>query len=121
MENPTLDFPMMVNLALEQGVFQSVLSVAVQDFIVVVNNAATGITDFAPTQIPAIFKFVNRTSHTVDAIPAPGCQPFQAVIPIVRQGEHIGQQSLGFQGQPLIPQVVVAHNGVVDVFIDAEC
>lgn len=114
----------MVNLALEQGVFQSVLSAALRqfkDFIVVVNNAATGITDFAPTQIPAIFQFVNRTSHTVNAIPAPGCQPFQAVIPIVRQGEHIGQQSLGLQGQPLILQVVVAHNGVVDVFIDAEC
>ena len=28
--SPFLDFPMMVNLALEQGVFQSVLSVAVQ-------------------------------------------------------------------------------------------
>ena len=25
------------------------------------------------------------------------------------------------QGQPLILQVVVAHNGVVNVFIDAEC
>lgn len=73
----------MVNLALEQGVFQSVLSVdpfflwQFKDFIVVVNNAATGITDFAPTQIPAIFQFVNRTSHTVGAISAPGCQPFQ--------------------------------------------
>ena len=33
----------------------------------------------------------------------------------------IGQQSLGFQGQPLILQVVVAHNGIVDIFIDAEC
>ena len=35
----------------------------------------------------------------------------------VRQGEHIGQQSLGFQGQSLILQVVVAHNGVVEVFM----
>lgn len=92
----------MVNLALEQDVFNPFFLRQFKDFIVVVNNAATGITDFAPTQIPAIFQFVNRTSHTVDAIPAPGCQPFQAVIPIVRQGEHVGQQSLGLQRKPLI-------------------
>jgi len=67
------------------------------------------------------FQFQNSGAYTVQTILATNGQPFQAVIPIVRQGEHIGQQSLGFQGQPLILQVVVAHNGVVDVFIDAEC
>ena len=67
------------------------------------------------------FQFQHSGAYTVQTIFATNCQPLQAVIPVVRQGEHIGQQSLGFQGQPLILQVVVAHNGVVDVFIDAEC
>jgi len=71
--------------------------------------------------VAVFFQFQNSGAYTVQTIFATNGQPFQAVIPIVRQGEHIGQQSLGFQGQSLILQVVVAHNGVVDVFIDAEC
>jgi hypothetical protein len=68
-----------------------------------------------------LLQLQNSGADAVQTVLATDGQPFQAVIPIVRQGEHIGQQSLGFQGQPLILQVVVAHNGVVDVFIDAEC
>lgn len=67
------------------------------------------------------FQFQNSGAYTVQTILATNGQPFQTVIPIVRQGEHIGQQSLGLQRKPLILQVVVAHNGVVDIFIDAEC
>ena len=35
------------------------------------------------------------------------------VVPILRQGQHHGKQSLGFQRQRLIAQVVVAHNGII--------
>lgn len=35
------------------------------------------------------------------------------VVPLVRQGEHHGQQPLGFQTQGRVLQVVVAHYGIV--------
>ena len=67
------------------------------------------------------FQFQNSGAYTVQTILANNGQPFQAVITIVRQGEQKGQQSLSLKVQPLILKVAAAHNGVVDVLIDAEC
>lgn len=51
-----------------------------------------------------------------DGVPAlavdPG-QPGQGVVPVLRETEHLGQQSLGFQGQGFVPQVMVAHDGII--------
>ncbi len=98
---------------------RSVLNRRFINLIIVVDDLPFGIADFLTANVAVFFQF--RTAVRTLSRPsfATNGQPFQAVIPIVRQGEHIGQQSLGFQGQSLILQVVVAHNGVVDIFIDA--
>ena len=67
------------------------------------------------------FQFQNSGAYTVQTVLATNGQSLQAVIPIVRQGEHIGQQTLCLQGQLFVLKVVVTHDGVVDVFVDAEC
>ena len=67
------------------------------------------------------FQFQNSGAYTVQTILATNGQSLQAIIPIVRQGEHIGQQALCLQGQLLVLKMVVAHDGIVDVFVDAEC
>ena len=108
-------------LAFLAGNGRSVLDRRFINLIIVVDDLPFGIADFLTADIAAFFQFQNSGAYTVQTIFATNGQSLQAIIPIVRQGEHIGQQSLGLQGQPLILQVVVAHDGVVDIFIDAEC
>ena len=103
-------------LAFLAGNGRSVLDRRFVDLIIVVDDLPFGIADFLTADVAVFFQFQYSGAYTVQTIFATNCQPLQAVIPVVRQGEHIGQQSLGFQGQPLILQVVVAHNGVVDDF-----
>ena len=42
------------------------------------------------------------------------------VVPILRQGQHHGEQPFGFQRQPRVAQVVVGHHGVVAGFLNAK-
>ena len=44
--------------------------------------------------------------------PVDNSQAGKGVVPILRQREHLGQQALCFQAQALVPQMIVAHNGV---------
>lgn len=68
-----------------------------------------------------LLQLQNSGADAVQTVLATDGQPFQAVIPVVGQGEHIGQQALCLQGQLLVLKMVVAHDGVVNVFVDAEC
>src|SRR5699024_11226242 len=49
----------------------------------------------------------------VFALPVDIAKARQRIVPILRQRKHLRQQPLGLQAEPLVPQVVVAHNGVI--------
>ena len=42
------------------------------------------------------------------------------VVPVLRQGQHHGEQPFGFQRQPCVAQVVVGHHRVVADFLNAK-
>ena len=42
------------------------------------------------------------------------------VVPVLWQGQHHGEQPLGFQRQARIPQVMVGHHRVIAGFLNAE-
>ena len=42
------------------------------------------------------------------------------VVPVLRQGQHHGEQPFGFQGQASVAQVVVGHHRVVADFLNAK-
>ena len=42
------------------------------------------------------------------------------VVPVLRQGQHHGEQPFGFQRQPCVAQVVVGHHRVVTGFLNAK-
>ena len=42
------------------------------------------------------------------------------VVPVLRQGQHHGEQPFGFQRQPCVAQVVVGHHRVVAGFLNAK-
>ena len=47
-------------------------------------------------------------------------KPLQRVIPIVRQRQHLREQTLGLEGQCMVAEMVVGHDRVTFVFLDTE-
>lgn len=66
--------------------------------------------------IARLFQFLNCRPNCVDLLSVDKGQAFQRKVPILRQG----QQALGFQGQILVPQVVVGHHRVAPVFLHSK-
>ena len=56
----------------------------------------------------------------VRALLADFCQASGGVVPVLRQGQHHGEQPFGFQRQPRVAQVVVGHHRVVAGFLNAK-
>ena len=73
-----------------------------------------------PNQIAVGFQLLNANPDAVHAVLTDTGQPSGGIVPILRQGEHERQQPLGLQGQCLVPQMVVGHNGVISGLFDAE-
>ena len=51
--------------------------------------------------------YILRRQGRVDALTVDMGQPCKGIVPILRQGQHLRQQPLGFQGQLLVSQMVV--------------
>ena len=47
-------------------------------------------------------------------------KPLQRVIPIVRQRQHLREQTLCLEGQRMVAEMVVGHDRVTFVFLDTE-
>ena len=60
------------------------------------------------------------TRNAVRALLADFGQPPGGVVPVLRQGQHHGEQPFGFQRQPRVAQVVVGHHRVVAGFLNAK-
>ena len=83
-------------------------------------QAALAVTLTGTHDIARLFQLLNRRPDRVDLLPVDKGQAFQRKIPILRQGQHLRQQPLGFQGQVLVPQVVVGHHRVAPVFLHSK-
>ena len=76
----------------------------------------------AALDIPSFLQFHHGGPDGVLALQADPGEAGQGIIPIFRETEHHGQQALGFEGDGLIPQVVIAHDGViVGAFYSKNC
>ena len=73
-----------------------------------------------PNQITIGFKLLNTDPDAVHAVLTDTGQPSGGVVPILWQREHKRQQTLCLQGQGLVPQMVVGHNGVISGLFDTE-
>ena len=83
-------------------------------------QAALAVTLTGTHDIARLFQLPDRRPDRVDLLPVDKGQAFQRKIPILRQGQHLRQQPLGFQGQVLVPQVVVGHHRVAPVFLHSK-
>jgi len=83
-------------------------------------QAALAVTLTGTHDIARLFQLPDSRPDRVDLLPVDKGQAFQRKIPILRQGQHLRQQPLGFQGQVLIPQVVVGHHRVATVFLHSK-
>ena len=70
--------------------------------------------------VPGPLQLLQGEADAVRALFADFGQASGGVVPVLRQGQHHGEQPFGFQGQPRIPQVVVGHHRVVAGFLNAK-
>ncbi|EFB75782.1 hypothetical protein SUBVAR_05557 [Subdoligranulum variabile DSM 15176] len=84
-----------------------------KDLVITVDDSSFGISNLYTDQIPVPHQFIQAATHTVDTVSAETGQTAQAIIPVVRIGKHIGQQSFCFQRQTGLPRMDVAHNSKV--------
>ena len=73
-----------------------------------------------PCDISGFFKLPNGGTDSVDTFPVDVGQPCKGIVPILRQGQHEGQQPLRFQRQRRVPQMMVCHHRVVTGFLNAK-
>lgn len=83
------------------------------DIVIAATQTAALITDAGTHHIPGILQLPNRCADSVHALLIDGGKPFEGIIPVVRQGKHLRQQTLGFQGQIFVAKMMIAHNGIV--------
>ena len=63
--------------------------------------------------IPGFLQLHHGGPDSVLALQADAGEAGQGIIPIFRETKHQGQQALCLEGDGLIPQVVIAHDGVI--------
>ena len=50
------------------------------------------------------------------AVGIDGGESLVGILPVWREAEHLGEQAFGFERQPAVPEMVVAHIGAVALF-----
>ena len=65
------------------------------------------VADARPDEIAVRLQLPDPAADAVDAVLADAGKPLHGVVPVLRQRQHEGQQSLRFQGQRPVPQAVV--------------
>ena len=70
--------------------------------------------------VPGPFQLFQGGADAVRSFLADFREPPGGVVPVLRQGQHHGEQPFGFQRQSRIAQVVVRHHRVVAGFLNAK-
>ena len=88
------------------------------DHILVAGKLALFVGGLAALDVTAFLQLLDGGAYRVLALPVDGGQAGEGVVPVLRQRQHLGQQSLGLQRQALIAQMIVAHHGIVPCLLD---
>ena len=90
------------------------------DDILHIHDLALAVPEPVADYVPGPLQLLQGGADAVRALLADFGQAPGGVVPVLRQGQHHGEQPFGFQRQPRIPQVVVGHHRVVSGFFNAK-
>ena len=90
------------------------------DDILHVHDLALAVPEAVADYVPGSLQLLQGGANAVRALLADLRQAPGGVVPVLRQGQHHGEQPFGFQRQPRIPQVVVGHHRVIAGFLNAK-
>ena len=93
---------------------------ALPDYILITAEPSALGGSLVPGDVPGLFQLQNGSADGVLALLVDVSEARKGVVPFLRQGKHLGQQPLGFQGQVLIPQMIIAHDGEILCFFYAK-
>lgn len=71
-------------------------------------------------EIPGAFQLAQGCADAVHAFLADGSQSARRVIPILRQGQNNGQQTLGLEGYSPVLEMNIAHDRVIPILLYAK-
>ncbi len=90
------------------------------DDILHIHDFAFAVPEAVADYVPGSLQLLQGGAYAVRALFADFRKAPGGVVPILRQGQHHGEQPFGFQRQPRISQVVVGHHRVVAGFFNAK-
>ena len=90
------------------------------DDILHIHDLALAVPKPVADYVPGPFQLFQGGADAVPAFLADFGQASGGVVPVLRQGQHHGEQPFGFQRQSRIAQVVVGHHRVVTGFLNAK-
>ena len=83
-------------------------------------QAAALIAFAAALDVTGTFQLAHSFADGIDALFVDLRKPLQRVIPIVRQRQHLREQTLCLERQRMVAEMVVGHDRVTLVFLDTE-
>ena len=66
----------------------------------------------AALDVTGTFQLTHSFADGIDALFVDLCKPLQRVIPIVRQRQHLREESFGLERQRMVAKMVVGHDRV---------
>ena len=90
------------------------------DDILHIHDFALAVSQPIADYVPGSFQLLQGGTNAVRTLLADFRKPPGGVVPVLRQGQHHGEQPFGFEGQPRVAQVVVGHHRVVAGFLNAK-
>ena len=90
------------------------------DDILHVHDLAFAVPEAVADDVPGPFQLLQGRADAVRTLLADLRKAPGGVVPVLWQGQHHGEQPLGFQRQARIPQVMVGHHRIITGFLNAE-
>lgn len=90
------------------------------DDILHIHDFALAVPEAVADYVPGSLQLLQGGANAVRALLADFRQAPGGVVPVLRQGQHHGEQPFGFEGQPRVAQMVVGHYRVVTGFLNAK-
>ena len=90
------------------------------DDILHIHDLALTVPEAVADYVPGSFQLLQGGANAVRSFFADFRKAPGGVVPVLRQGQHHGEQPFGFQGQTRVAQVVVGHHRVIAGFLNAK-
>lgn len=90
------------------------------DDILHVHDLALAVPEPIADYVPGPLQLLQGGANAVRALLTDFRQAPGGVVPVLRQGQHHGEQPFGFEGQPRVAQMVVGHYRIVAGFLNTK-